>query len=44
MIRILSYVSKINKNKKEMKALLGEKMKNLKIEKEIYKNKIKKYI
>ena len=32
MIRILSYVSKINKNKKEMKALLGEKMKNLKIE------------
>ena len=32
MIRILSYVSKINKNKKEMKALLVEKMKNLKIE------------
>jgi len=32
MIRILSYISKINKNKKEMKALLVEKMKNLKIE------------
>ena len=32
MIRSLSYISKINKNKKEMKALLGEKMKNLKIE------------
>ena len=31
MIRILSYVSKINKNKKEMKNLFKEKMKNLSI-------------
>ena len=31
MIRILSYVSKINKNKKEMKYLFKEKMKNLSI-------------
>ena len=31
MIKTLSYVSKINKNKKEMKKLFGQLMKNLKI-------------
>ena len=41
MIRILSYVSKINKNKKEMKNLFKEKMKNLSIK---YDEKEKKII
>ena len=41
MITILSYVSKINKNKKEFKTIINESMKNIKIEYNKEKSEIK---
>ena len=41
MIKILSYISKVNKIKKEMNKILQEKMKNLKISYQEGENKIK---
>ena len=41
MIKILSYITKINKNKKKMNSLFQTKMKNLKISFEEDKNNIK---